>query len=148
MKGEAPKNKTKVKIMWLPDGHEHKHLLYMTNNSFVEDLEILKLIDLNILTTWSDFFDKEYDDWLSGYSDLIFDLESPEISLILEHLVDLNKSQSKVEFFYWFDVDRSINEKFKWKNCPLTGEALVNLGKEYLKNNRLVAPKAPLCFPI
>ncbi len=137
------------KIMWLPD--TENLFLKMTDeteaelsvkNYFITELQ--KNIDLN---EWQIDYRKAYKMWLEDDDNTIYDIHNPLIFNIIEAVNKVNQQSEKLKLYYWFDIDRSANENFRWEKCPITNTELKNLGKDYFYVNRLVSEKASLVMP-
>lgn len=67
---------------------------------------------------------------------------------IITALIQLNKTVDTRELYYWVDIDRTCNEGFTWKYCPVSGKELILLGDNYPNKNSFTSPEYPLIFPI
>lgn len=103
-----------------------------------------KFIDYRI---WQKEFHKEYLKWLAGENENIYDVNFSLNSQIIDILPKLNEklNSQNIYVFYWFDIDRSVDENFNWEFCPMTNELLTNLNIK--NNNSLICKKCYLTFP-
>lgn len=140
-------NKELLKIMWLPAERE---VLFNIQN------EIQIPITSKFYDVFSDYIDIEkwrilygekYHNWLNEDDSSIYDINN-EINLkMIDALVKINKRSSDAIFFYWFDIDRTFYERFKWEYCPLSNKRLLTLGDSYPAINSFISPDYPLLFP-
>ena len=87
-----------------------------------------------------------YKKWLYEDAICIYDISSSINQMMINAIIAYNDSNGN-KLLYWFDVDRDIDEQFKWKLCPLSGTELIQLGDDYHPNNRLISSVYPLVFP-
>lgn len=142
------KNKTLLKIMWLPN--ENEILFNIQNETFLPLTSDFysKLFDYIDIDKWKILYSKKYHDWLNKDDISIYDINN-EINLkMIDALMQLNKSLTDVMIFYWFDIDRTFNDKFNWEYCPISKKRLIVLGGGYPDINSLISPDYPLVFPI
>ena len=87
-----------------------------------------------------------YKQWLHDDCGYIYDISSAINQKMIKAVVEYNNLNEN-KLFYWFDVDRSINEAFEWKFCPISNTELIELGNEFHPNNRMISSVYPLVFP-
>lgn len=96
---------------------------------------------------WTRRYYTFYKKWLYEDDSYIYDITSPINQDMLKAIIEYNRS-SEDRIFLWFDVDRNIDEQFKWIYCPISKKKLIFLGESIHPNNRLVSPAYPISFPI
>ncbi|HEY8956610.1 hypothetical protein [Chitinophaga sp.] len=142
------KNNEIFKIVYLPQESEIIfNAKYETPVSLHSDLysKLLTHIDIN---EWKCLYEKAYRDWLNDVSDAVCNIHDPVNMLMIAALIQLNETLPDRRLYYWFDVDRTYNEGFTWKYCPISGKELILLGDGYPKKNYFISPEYPLVFPI
>lgn len=144
---EDLKNKDLSKVMWLPE--EDHILLDIRNEKFISINSKLyyHLSSYINIDNWRDLYKKKYSDWLNNDDHSIYNIHDEVNSIIINALLSLNKDLKSRMVFYWFDVDRTDNEKFIWEYCPLSKRRLIQLGDKYPKINSFISPDYPLIFP-
>lgn len=136
--------------MWLPDT---KHTIWNMKTEkeaeFLFQNQIVSLINQNIdFNNWLANYCSYYQKWLNEDDQTIFDLRSPLLKSILDAIQNVNKKMDdNKRLFYWFDIDRSFKEDYRWKNCPITKTKLINLGQNFFYANRLISQKVDLVLP-
>ncbi len=140
-------NKELLKIMWLPN--ENEIFFHMRNEKAVFwNSEIYKSLSEYIdVENWKHLYSKSYQRWLDDDDDSIYDIQSEINKSMIDSLIKLNKTLVSGVVFYWFDIDRTNNENFKWEFCPNSKKRLFTLGNTYPKINSLISPEFPLVFP-
>ena len=98
------------------------------------------------LMAWADKYKILYKDWLDNDNHAVYDIYQPENWEVITALMQCKSENYRI--FYWFDVDRNRFPDFEWKHCPVCGDSLVDLGKDYPSFNRLISPKYPIVFPL
>ncbi|TEB45113.1 hypothetical protein D0809_08015 [Flavobacterium circumlabens] len=80
-------------------------------------------------------------------SDDLYNIKFKLNSQIIDILPKINKTLNKINIylFYWFDIDKSVNESFSWKYCPVTNDLLTDLNIK--SNNSLICSNCFLVFP-
>ncbi len=136
--------------MYLPD---NKSIIWNMQNEQLAENQ-LNVYFMNLLNRYQDIYkwiaDYEiyYKEWLNNDENTIFELNHTLLQSILQTTQQVNKELPENQhLYYWFDIDRAVNENFEWKHCPITNEPLINLGADYFYTNRFVSPKVDLVFP-
>ena len=116
---DVSRNNDLTKIMWLPDQQE---ILFRMKTEEALPLvsERYKQIDAFIdLDDWRRLYAQAYDTWLNKDDNRIYDINWDVNRIVIAALTKANKALNQRIFFYWFDVDRTDNEKFNWEFCPI-----------------------------
>lgn len=142
------KNKVLLKVMWLPK--EDEVLFNIKNETFLPIQSKLynEVFNNFDITKWKKLYGQAYDKWLNEDDSSIYDINSQVNQSMINTLVKVNELLGGEMIFYWFDIDRTDNENFKWEFCPLSKKRLIHLGDEYPKINSLISPDYPLVFPL
>jgi hypothetical protein len=141
-------SKRLLKVMWLP---ESDGIIFDMMNEKPLNKEESIYIELNKqinLKEWITDYSKEYKKWLEDKSDKIYDLNFSVNKNMIDAIKKLNQKNVKELLFYWFDVDRTDNENFKWEFCPIAGVKLLQLGNGFSKINNLISIEEYLVFPV
>jgi hypothetical protein len=142
------KNKELIKVMWLP---EEKEVLFNIKNETVIPIksklnsQVFSFFDID---KWKRLYAEAYDRWLNKDDSSIYEVNNPVNQSMIDTLIKVNESLEREMIFYWFDIDRTYNENFKWEFCPMSNQRLIFLGDEYPKINSLISPEYPLIFPL
>jgi hypothetical protein len=141
------KNKELIKIMWLP-GEDRvlfdiKREVPINTSSELYNY-LLSFVDID---KWKTLYTQKYNDWLNSDDNTIYDINNEINLVIINALIEANRTIENKLIFYWFDIDRTYNEKFTWKYCPISKEGLIPLGNNYPDINSFISPKYPLVFP-
>lgn len=145
---DVSRNNDLTKIMWLPDQQEilfrmkTEESLPLTSECYKQ---IYAFIDLD---DWRHLYGRAYDTWLNKDDDRIYDINWNVNRIVIAALAKANEALNQRIFFYWFDVDRTDNEKFNWEFCPISKKKLLKLEPDFPKINSLVSPDYPLVFPL
>jgi len=99
------------------------------------------------LKEWVKQYTLEYRKWLNDEQNSICDIRNRLNSEMIDAIKKANDLLNDDAIFYWFDIDRTYNEGFEWKTCPITGNKLVDLGSEYTEMNQLVCFSSFLVLP-
>jgi hypothetical protein len=143
---EDLKNKL-LKLMWVP---ETKEIIWdmQTEEPVPADNGIYKEVNSVFnLEKWSNEFKTIYSAWLDEDNEELYDITNAFYKKTLEHLEIVNKNAKVYQLYLWFDVDRTLNESFLWKNCPLTQTPLVRLPENYHYLNRFISRRKFLVLP-
>jgi hypothetical protein len=105
-----------------------------------------KLKQLILLDKWIVDYNHLYVKWLKEDNTEVYNLSNSVIKSMISVLNKYNIINDE-KIYFWYDVDRSIDESFSWENCPICGMHLINLGADYNLNNRFISPTEPLIFP-
>lgn len=134
-----------LKIVWLPDDE----IIYYAKDDSPLPLNsdvYRRLAECFDIHQWISAYSLAYTDWLKDVSDGIYNIHDTLNLSIIDALIRLNESLDHQVIYYWFDADRVVDD-FYWEFCPLSGEKLLSLGKEYCGKNALISPRFPLIFP-
>ena len=96
---------------------------------------------------WKEKYRIKFNEWLNEDDLDIFDINHSVNLEMINALIQVNRHLSGDFIYYWFDIDRTYNEHYRWTNCPISGEKLIDLGTEYPFLNRLISPFFPLILP-
>lgn len=136
------------KFMWLPSPEP---LITELRSEKVDQSTMALVSKLNEkidLEDWRDRYSKEYNEYLEGQRNGIYELESGLNQELLQAIQSLNEGMVGKKLLYWFDVDRDENEEFVWVNCPISDSKLDDLGDTYPIKNRLLSVNQSLVFPL
>ncbi|PVD49298.1 hypothetical protein DC498_25740 [Terrimonas sp.] len=145
---EDLKNKELIKVMWLPNQAEVLFKMKDETSLPIKSAlypHILQYIDI---VKWRKEYAQKYNDWLNKDDDSIYQIENGINMRMIDSLIEVNKALRHEKIFYWFDIDRTYNDHFLWKYCPISKKELVKLGEEFPKINSLISPNYPLVFPL
>lgn len=142
------KNKEIFKIVWLP--HEDEIIFSAKDETPVSlhsDLysKLAAYIDID---EWKYLYGRAYRNWLDDISDAVCNVHDQVNMSMIAALIQLNETLPDRCLCYWFDIDRTYNEDFTWKYCPVSGKKLIFLGDGYAYKNAFVSPEYPVIFPI
>lgn len=99
------------------------------------------------LLKWKEKYLVLYNSWLESDDSSIYNINHPINMDIINALIILNKKNTDLKLYYWFDVDRDINSDYVWQKCPLSEENLILLPGTFNCNNGKISPVFPLVFP-
>ncbi len=142
------KNNEIFKIVWLPQQDEIIfNAKYETPVSLHSDLysKLATYIDIG---EWKYLYEKAYRNWLDDISDAVYNIHDQVNRSMIVALIQLNETLPGRRLCYWFDIDRTHNEGFTWKCCPISGKELILLGDGYSRKNSFISPEYPLVFPV
>jgi hypothetical protein len=144
---EDLKNKKLYKIMWLPE--ENHIFLDIKNEKFISiNSKMYKYLSNYVdWKSWINVYKKKYENWLNSDDNSIYNISDEVNTKIINALLEMNKHLIHEKIFYWFDIDRTFNENFIWKYCPISKRKLIQLPDEYPEINSLISPEYPLIFP-
>ena len=145
---DVSRNNDLIKIMWLP-GQQEILFRMKTEESLPlaskHHNQISALIDID---KWRYLYGQAYDNWLNKDDNRIYDINFDVNQNMIAALTKANEALHQRIYFYWFDVDRTDNENFKWEFCPISSKKLLKLEPDFPKVNSLVSPDYPLVFPL
>jgi len=133
-----------LKLMWLPDGD----ILWdvVTESSLTE--EILPRLTPQLrqaLNAWSKRFAREYERWLCDNSAAVIEVSGPLVSHG-RSLASRIHDETGAPTYYWFDVDRTVNPRIRWKTCPLCHKSVARV-QAWDRKNRYRCHRCGLVFP-
>jgi len=148
---EDLRNKELYKLMWLPVKSE---ILWRMKDETLALPHARQLIlscinqyfDIN---DWYENYSKSYHDWLNNDNPTIFDLKNKlnwEVVLSLKRVNKLLARQD-ILLFYWFDIDRSKYDNWKWSKDPITNKPLSELDLSFHELNKKVSEDNYIVFP-
>lgn len=94
------------KVMWFPNSRVVWNMKTeeIDEGSVAYEKQLASVFDLN---DWISEFGKQYSEWLTNDSTVIFDLESKLISDIRGAVEKINKvNDENNRLFYWYDIDK------------------------------------------
>jgi len=141
------KNKEFIKLMWLPG--EKEILLHMKDEKPVPiSHQLYRRVSVHIdIEEWKNIYKLAYDNWLNKDDSSIYNINHDINFRMIMALQRTNETAADVVVFYWFDIDRTFNERFIWEYCPISQKKLIHLGLKYPKINSLISPDYPIVFP-
>jgi hypothetical protein len=137
-----------TKIMWLPDQQEILFQMKTEESLSLASKHYKEMYAFIDLDNWRNSYGQAYGNWLNKDDHRIYDINDDVNLIMISALAKANEALNQRIFFYWFDVDRTDNEKFNWEYCPISKKRLVKLGPDFPKINSLVSPDYPLVFPL
>lgn len=143
---EDLKNKL-FKIMWVPETEEVIWDMKTEEPISINHIIYNKVIKHLDLTNWISFYKILYSDWLDEDKNDIYNISHEINQMVINTLEKINQSLDDMKIYYWFDIDRTEEENYQWKICPLTNQNLKYLGKDYHYLNRFISPKKFIVFP-
>ena len=140
-------NKQLLKIMWLP---EAASMIWDMKHESEISLGAIQDETANVyaeISSWAGRYEQFYKRWLEDETDVIYDIDHEINREILSIVKGLNATSNKYIFFYWFDVDRTNDDKFRWVTSPRSREVLFDLGPDFHFLNRLISVEDYMVFP-
>ncbi|CAL2083752.1 hypothetical protein [Tenacibaculum sp. 190524A05c] len=97
------------------------------------------------IDNWRVDFRKSYFDWLYNDNGDIHNIYSEINQRVISKLPKMNEklNEDGIKLFYWFDINRFINEDYKWDFCPVYGNDLIIS----CNDKALVSERSFLIFP-
>ena len=133
-----------LKIMWVEAG---KFLWKFGEETPVSADEMMPVGLRAQFSDWDSEFQSVYRGWLADdprSGSTLHDIRSALHSNGLR-LRSMLAEETRQAVYYWFDVDRSEHEDFRWERCPLCDRPLT-LGSQN-PNDALVCDNDMLVFP-
>ena len=133
--------------MWLPNVDES--VLWMNSELVLDQSDILVKINNYInIKKWHNEYELLYRNWMNYDSPDLYSIRNTLHLKVIDEIVKINSQSNEFKLFYWFDVDRSLeeNENFVWSTCPLSGKPLTRIELTH-PNNRFISNEFPLVFP-
>ncbi|MBN8786802.1 MAG: hypothetical protein J0I84_06920 [Terrimonas sp.] len=144
---EDLKNKELIKVMWLPKQAEILFKMKDETSLPIKSALYSYILEYIDIVKWRKEYTQKYNDWLNKDDDSIYQIENGINMQMIDDLIKVNKRLRYEKIFYWFDIDRTYNDQFLWKYCPISNKELINLGNGFPKINSLISPDYPLVFP-
>jgi hypothetical protein len=141
------KNKRIYKIMCMPG--EYRIIWdVMTEEPIFRNADLYEALSEEIdFKKWRNKYAIKNKNLFQRDDDSIYQLKNPINLDMVNALLKLNEKLEDIIIYYWFDIDRTLDENFKWTHCPLSKERLIDLGPDYPKINSFVSMQFPLIFP-
>ncbi|ANI89330.1 hypothetical protein A9P82_08510 [Arachidicoccus ginsenosidimutans] len=148
---EDLKNNTLYKFLWLPDEQEVVRLMKTEEKASSIDIEIIiENLKKHInISTWYKEYAFLYHEWLNNDINTIYDIYEDINESMISAIKKVNKELIRYQMllFYWFDIDRTLNENWIWKEDPFSHNKLFLLDASYKEINRKVSLENFIVFP-
>jgi len=136
----------KIKLMWADANSVLWELT--TEKEVSHKIPVLSETLKTRIDVWKGQYKKIYKIWLDhDQNGGLFDFKSQLNSDGTISCRDIEKELGDVRCYYWFDIDRSQDDKkeFIWLQCPLCNSQLLKTGLNNI--NRAICEHCRLVFP-
>lgn len=137
------------KVMWIPNSKEiiwnMEREEQMPLDFYIYDVLKGKMDILN----WSEKYELKYKNWLDDINHDIYDINNVLHIETIKTIQTINNSKllkNKDKLYYWFDVDRDLNDNYEWIESPISNSKLQKFNS-YPSINRNISNEDHMVFP-